>query len=166
MSVKSGPTHTWSVRKDTWGVVTGLRRRPARRAAYRCWCQRLPLLLWRRRRRSAEVHPGGPFMPDWHRHPSSGLSASKWQRCECPTAVHYVKEWPSVPTVESDQRRRRSRWPLKLANFREWMNSSRSSSKFSGGAPHQSAGAVWWCPLLIEGIKKEKKKIARRLSSL
>lgn len=55
--------------------------------AERWWCQRLALPP-----KSAEMHPGGPFMPDWHRYPSSGLSDFKWQCCECPTAVHYVKK--------------------------------------------------------------------------
>lgn len=63
--------------------------------AERWWCQRLALPA-----RSAEMHPGGPFMPDWHRYPSSGLSDFKWQCCECPTAVHYVKKWPLVQIVK------------------------------------------------------------------
>lgn len=68
---------------------------------YSCWCRCLPS-LWR----SAEVHTGDSFMPDWHHYPSSGLSESKskWQCWECPTAVHYVKKWPSALIVEPDNK--------------------------------------------------------------
>lgn len=65
--------------------------------------------------------------------------STKWQSCECPTAVHYVKKWPSLPLVESEKKHR-SRWPLNLANFPELMNSSQSSSIFSRGALHSFPG--------------------------
>ena len=70
--------------------------------------------------------------------------------------------------LSSDSRTRllkqhRSCWPLKLANFREQMNSHWSSSKFSKGFPHQSPGAVLWCPLTTENMKNNFGEILRSL---
>lgn len=45
----------------------------------------------------AAIHHGGFYQ------------STKWQSCECPTAVHYVKKWPSIPPLESEEERRRSR---------------------------------------------------------